>query len=176
MSYQTIDHHAQNRGHPERLDPRTALARHIGWHALTNTASYSDFTYPEPINYNYAVRAQRLIHCDFVRNSVFYRDLTENKWWSLYVVEKSAIRQFFDWVKLQPIDIFWFNRTPPQPRRVKRILYNTKPADINGNERLFQMGYYSKLQSKYFSEDDKKLLELLGPVRDRVLEGLGESS
>ena len=51
------------------------------------------------------------------------------------------------------------------------MLYNRKNSpEMTAEERLYTMGYFAKLHSKYFSEDDTMLLERLGPIRTEVLE------
>lgn len=171
MSYRIIDYASQYRGSTTRIDPRAALARHMGWQTPTNMITASEFNSPEPPNYNYAVRGPRAQICDLSSHTVFYRE--DSLWWSLYIVSGQKHQEMLAWADNLDIDIFWFNSKLPRRRSGRGLLFNTKCADINTEERLFQMGYYSKLQSKYFSDDDRKLLSLLGPVRDRVLEGLG---
>jgi hypothetical protein len=104
-------------------------------------------------------------------HSVFYRE--NSLWWSIYIISAEQHTAILAWAKNLEIDIFWYNSKLPRRRASRGLLHNTKCAEINTEERLFQMGYYSKLQSKYFSDDDRKLLSLLGPVRDRVLSDLG---
>lgn len=173
MSYQKFDFAAQYRGNPNRIDPRIAIARHMAWIKATGLAP-TVWRVPEPDNYNHAIRTHRPVACDFVKDAVFYKDLATNKWWNVFYVPQDQTEAFRAWVDQQNTDFYWYHNKAPAPRLTRNILYNTPHAELNTEERLFQMGYYAKLSSKYFSEDDKKLLELMGPIRNRVLEGLEE--
>lgn len=173
MRYQTFNFAAQYRGNPSRIDPRVPIARHMDWVKTTGTVPTA-WRVPEPDNYNHAIRTPRPIVCEFVKDAVFYRDLATNKWWNVFYVPEHQVEAFRAWVDQQDTDLYWYHTKPPAIRPSRPRLYNTAQAEINVDERLFQMGYYAKLGSKYFSEDDKKLLELLGPVRNRVLDDLSE--
>lgn len=171
MTYEICDYSRIYKGMPNRIDPRVAIARHIGWINTHNYGYPVPWRVPEPVNYNYAVRSGRPIECKFIQDQVFYRTETDSRWWTVYYVPEDSLAAFDSWVKQQPIDYLWFHTRPPAIRTNQRLLYNKKAAEINVNERLFQMGYYAKLGSKYFVDDDHALLSIMGPVRDRVLNG-----
>lgn len=174
MTFEIHNFAKMSRSSPRRVDPRIPVARHIGWQANTNCYSPTPWRVPEPHHYNYAVRSLRALDCDFIKNQVFYKDMNQNLWWSLYFVAEDLATRFKLWAHSQPIDIYWYNVKQPQIKEHQRLLYNTSCAEINANERLFQMGYYADLRSKYFTDsDDTILLDLLGPIRDRVLNDLG---
>lgn len=172
MTFHIHNFAKMSRGSPKRIDPRVALARHMGWQAHTNHYSPTPWRVPEPCHYNYAVRAGRPLNCEFIRNQVFYKDTDLKLWWSLYFVTEEHAQAFKLWAHAQPIDIYWFNSKQPVVKDYQRLLHNTACAELNDNERLFQMGYYANLRSKYFVDDDTELLSIMGPVRDRVLTGL----
>jgi len=173
MSYQVVNFAAVYRGNQNRIDPRVAIARHLEWSKNTGYGLPTPWRVPEPDNYNHAIRTTHPVACDFIKDAVFYRDLTTNKWWNVFYVPTAQDTDFRAWVEQQDLDIYWFHTKAPAIREERRRLYNAANGEINTDERLFQMGYYADLSSKYFSDDDKKLLELMGPVRNRVL-GLEE--
>ena len=169
MSYQTIDYAKLSRRDVLKCDPRVAIARHMDWQPNYNSKAAVAWTLPEPVNYNRAVCGPRPIECKFITNNIFYRDEKTQKWWSVYYVTEQLQAKFEDWIKLQDIEIYWFNCKPVRMREHQKLLYNIKNGEINTNERLFQMGYYAKLGSKYFADaNDTMLLDRLGPIRDRV--------
>ena len=173
MPYKEFNFAAHYRGNPGRIDPRVAIAKHMSW-TKTGGIVPTAWRVPEPDNYNHAIRTPRPTVCEFIKDAVFYKELTTNKWWNVFYVLPEQTEDFRAWVDEQDTDLYWYHTKSPAVRQNRPRLYNTPQAEISVDERLFQMGYYAKLSSKYFSEDDKKLLELLGPIRDRALEGLGE--
>lgn len=172
MTYEICNHAKIYKGLKNRIDPRVPIARHIAWQATTNSGTPSPWHVPEPNNYNYAVRGPRAYDCAFLQDQVFYREENSRRWWSVYYVTQDKIPQFEAWARQQSIDYLWFNSRAVPIRQNQRLLWNTKCAELNDSERLFQMGYYANLRSKYFIDDDTELLSIMGPVRDRVLDGL----
>jgi hypothetical protein len=173
MTFRIYNFAKMSRSSPSRIDPRMPLARHMAWIPSTNRFSPSPWRVPEPCHYNYAVRGPRALDCAFIRNQVFYREENTTLWWSLYFVPQDRADEFKLWAHSQDIDIYWYNNKQPQIRDYQRLLHNTACAELNDHERLFQMGYYANLRSKYFVDDDTELLSIMGPVRDRVLNDLG---
>lgn len=168
----TVWHNPHNIPIPAYKDPRIPIARHIDW--IKTYTIESTFTSPEPDNYNRAVYALTPIECKFIKDQVFYRDLTKhNTWWTVYYVPQDQLENFDSWIKTQNYQLFWLMEKTVKLRSPMHLLYARKNSDITDNERLFQMGYYAKLGSKYFSEDDTMLLERLGPAR-AVVNGLEE--
>lgn len=152
-------------------DPRFPVAQHIGWTRSTNGVD-TEFHTPEPDNLNRVIMYDHPIECKFIEDNVFYRDLARNKWWSFYYVPLDQLDQFDQWIMEQPHDLLWTHNKPASLKRRRGLLHNTRSqSELTLDERLFTMGYYANLNSKYFSDDDKKLLERLGPVRALVLSG-----
>lgn len=169
MKYRICNHASMSRSSPSRIDPRLELAWQMGWTPNTNKQTPTAWRIPEPIHYNYAVRGPRAIDCPFIRNQIFYKK--DGLWWSLYFVQPEQAGIFEPWIQSQDIDIYWFNSKMPRISEHQRLLWNTPCAELNDHERLFQMGYYADLRSKYFTDaNDTILLDLLGPIRNRVLE------
>ena len=149
---------------PAYKDPRVPIARHIDW--VKTYSKEPVFTSPEPDNYNRACYAKNRMECKFIKDQVFYRDLTtDNTWWTVYYVPESQQHEFDCWIMNQNYLLVWRMEKTVKLRGPIPLLYARKNTDITENERLFQMGYYAKLGSKYFSEDDTMLLERLGPAR-----------
>ena len=149
-------------------DPRFPIARHIGW--TRSNLPETEFTIPEPDAYNRAVLAERPLECNFIKNSIFYRDETTTNWWTVYLVPKEQELEFEVWIREQPYKIFWWHPKPAAIRRRKSMLCQRKNlAELTAEERLYTMGYYAKLSQQHFSDNDNILLERLGPVRDIVL-------
>lgn len=151
---------------PAYKDPRIPIARHIDWHKTY--AKEVEFTKPEPDNYNRAVCADRRLECNFIKDHVFYHDFSldrSEKWWTVYYVPDHKIKQFDDWIKQQQFDLLWVSARTAKINDRKPLLYARKNSDMTLNERLYTMGYYKKLENKYFSDNNKMLLERLGPAR-----------
>jgi hypothetical protein len=157
---------------PSFKDPRVPIARHIEW-----VKSYSNenlFSLPEPDNYNRATLSLRGLECKFIKDQVFYRDITTDNWWTVYYVPDSQTADFDQWIRQQPFLLSWQIAKASKIRPIIKLLHARKNSDVTDNERLFQMGYYAKLGSKYFSEDDTMLLDRLGPARADILKDVEE--
>lgn len=157
-----------------QTDPRIAVAKHIGWEKKQN--KYTDWSTPEPDNYNRGILSAKPCTCDWLKDQVVYYDRTYKKWWTLYYVPPQDRPQFDNWLLEQPWEIRWYYEHASAVRERKQLLTpDNIRADINLNERLFTLGYYATLHSKYFSEGtDDWLLSRMGTIRDCVLDGLGE--
>lgn len=159
----------RSRQHNLPPDPRFPIAYHIGWTRPTQKLE-TDWSTPEPDNYNRAILARKPIECEFVRDAVYYFDAERSAWWTVYCVPKDQLDQFDQWVQEQDYQLRWYQPHPAATRCRKGLLYNRKNgSEMTTEERLYTMGYYAKLSSKYFSDDDRKLLERLGPVRTELL-------
>jgi hypothetical protein len=151
-------------------DPRFPIADHIGWTRPTLKLE-TDWSTPEPDNYNRAIMASKPILCPFLKDSVFYRDNVRSAWWSVYLVPPDQIEVFNEWFDQQEHIIRWHQPHPAAIRCRKGFLYNRKNgSDITAEERLFCMGYYAKLSSKFFADDDAPLLKRMGTVRADLLD------
>lgn len=157
---------------PAFKDPRIPIARHIEWAKSYSKENF--FTLPEPDNYNRATLSRRGLDCKFIKDQVFYRDITTDNWWTVYYVPDNQITEFDSWVRTQNFLLTWSILKAAKIRPAVKLLYARKNSDVTDNERLFTMGYYTKLGSKYFSEDDTMLLDRLGPARADILEGVRE--
>jgi hypothetical protein len=149
-------------------DPRFPIAQHINWTRPTGTiTAYSGL---EPDNYNYCVLAKSPMECDFIKDHVFYRDQTTSNWWTAYYVPKKQWNQFIKWIEDQDCICRWYHTKPAALRHKKGLLYNrANTPEFSFDEVLFTQGYYAKLNDKLFSDNDKILLDRMGPVRAEVI-------
>lgn len=156
-------------------DPRVAIAQHLCWNRTTLSEAETNWSFPEPDNYNRAILSQRAIENKLVKYSVFYRQITTGLWWSIYYVPKEEIDRFDAWAYQQDWLMLWTTKEASKPKKRKTLLWAAKNAELTDNERLFCMGYYAKFKDKYLTDaDDKMLLDRLGPIRDWVLSGPDE--
>lgn len=149
-----------------RDDPRIAIARHIGW--IKPISNETEFSLPEPDHYNYAGLASCPIDCEFIADQVFYQDKKTKLWWSVYYVTEQDNDAFLDWSESIEFIQCWTPFRSSRMRNRRGLLYvKGKVADYNqtDNERLYTMGYYEKLKSKYFDDDTKIVDSLLGSAR-----------
>jgi len=130
-------------------DPRIAIAKHIGW--TRSLTGMTDFSLPEPDNYNYAVFNALPWECPVIEDQIFYKDKKLNGWWSVYYVPDEQLQEFLAWADPLPFQRCW--ATPGRPARLRhrRTLLWTRTCAVEQTieERLYTMGYYDKLQSTY---------------------------
>ena len=150
-------------------DPRFPIARYMSWTRPNGTQT--EYSIPEPDNFNRAVMALRRLTCPFIEDHIFYYDTLRSSWWTVYYVPPSRLQEFDLWVDQQEYIIRWYHSKPAAVRTRKSLLYNrVNSYEITDNERLYTMGYYNKLAEKYFKEDDRPLLDRLGSVRKELLD------
>lgn len=153
-------------------DPRIAVAMHMEWQRQQGREIL--FANPQPDNFNRALLATRPIECKFIADNVFYKELTTNNWWSLYYVPwndtfdpdvVNKVKEFDTWMNQQDYLLAWRNHRPVAMRPNRELLYVRKGGEMTVNERLWTMGYYTKLHDKYFSDNSKMLESRLGLAR-----------
>ena len=155
-------------------DPRVSIAVLSGWAPLKSDNRQSMGV--EPDNFNFAVFDLKPLDLKFIENSVFYKSnhpgLTG--WFSLYVVEEKSQVTLFnrEMLKLQPWAVWRYSRAKPV-RPIIPLLQREKTCNnkhyITVEERLWQQGYYTNLQHKYF-DGDEKFIKVVGKPRGFVLE------
>jgi hypothetical protein len=149
------------------IDPRIAIARHLGWYR--GTAPFTDFPTPEPDNYNRAIFAAKPINCELIEDQVFYYDVNRSYWFSVYYVPDEQVNEFETWIQIVKPTAYWRHLTAPKVRPQKTLLWTRDNKSINtltDNERLYTMGYYENLKVKYFSNDTAYVDLQLGKSRD----------
>lgn len=131
------------------VDPRIAIAKHIGWsRPLTGMTDYS---LPEPDNYNYAVFNPLPWECPIIEDQVFYYDRRLQGWWTVYYVTEEVEDEFIAWAHPLQFGLCWATpRRPTKLRHRRTLLWSrTCAVEQTSEERLFTMGYYDKLQTTY---------------------------
>lgn len=101
------------------IDPRIAIAQHIGWERSYN--NYTEFSVPEPDNFNRAVIAVQPIDCLIASNQVFYLDKYRDGWVSVYYINPSDSINFVRWLRDQDYYASW-HHTSPQSWRTPKLM------------------------------------------------------
>jgi len=156
-------------------DPRVSLGLFLAWIPSKNDHRQTNGI--EPDNYNFCIFDHKPHDLKFIENSVFYR--SEHKeipgWFSLYMInELACLSQFnLELLNIQPRAVWRYQNAHPV-RPLKTLLPKQGNPKIRNpsltvEERLWQQGYYEKLQSKYF-DGDEKIINVIGEPRGFVLE------
>lgn len=139
------------------IDPRIAIAKHIGWNKPLT--AMTDYSLPEPDNYNYAVLNALPWECPVIKDQIFYYDKRQKGWWSVYYVPEELEDEFIAWAHPLPFQQCWAAPRRPAKLRNPRTLLHCRPASVEqtSEERLYTMGYYDDLQSTYDIDISAKL-------------------
>ena len=131
------------------VDPRIAIAKHIGW--TRPLTGLTDYSLPEPDNYNYAVFNALPWECPIIEDQVFYYDKRLKGWWTVYYVPSDIEDEFIAWAHPLPFELCWATPRGPSKLRPRRTLLHTRSCAVEqtAEERLFTMGYYENLQTTY---------------------------
>lgn len=147
-------------------DPRIPIARQIAW--LKPTSNETEFSLPEPDHYNYAGLAGKPIDCPVIASQVFYQAKKSKQWWSVYYVTEKENESFLAWSEDIKFDLCWTPHKTSKMRQRRSMLWtrnNISEDTQTDNERLYTMGYYENLKSKYFNDDTTYVDSLLGEAR-----------
>jgi hypothetical protein len=148
------------------VDPRLALAKHIGWNRPVGNET--EYSLPEPDDFNYAVYDDKPHDCMLIENQVFYKDKKSLGWWTLYYVPEELLQDFFTWANPIDFKICWIPQRPSKMRRRRPLLHTRMCApEQTPYERLYTMGYYDELQNEF----DIDITETLGKPRDNMPTG-----
>ena len=156
-------------------DPRVSIAVLSAWTPLKTDNRQNNGV--EPDNYNFAVYDDKPHDLKFIENSVFYKSNHQGLtgWFSLYVAEERSQATLFNqaMIKLQPKAVWRYSRAKPI-RPVKTILprerdQRIRTPGLTAEERLWQQGYFTNLQHKYF-DGDEKFIKVVGEPRGFVLD------
>ena len=151
-------------GRGPSMDPRRAIAKHIGWQRPVDKYP-TTWSTPEPDNYNEGLATTRPLECPFIRDQVFYWDADAKLWWSVYFVPKEQMTEYLFWALKQTYQLRWHHTRPIAVRpRQGALHYKKNVVELTDNERLAQMGYFAKFSIKY-EVDDTMLSTHLGPAR-----------
>ena len=154
------------------IDPRIAIAHHINWR---RNYTETEFSLPEPDNYNFATMSARPLYCDLVRNQVWYRDEIKLCWVSVFLVANNITDDFKTWLKQQPWTSYWRNGYTPALRTRRPMLWNRQRAtELTLEERLYLSGYYKNFIAKYFTDGHAEFVyKRLGGPRGRLIDWEG---
>lgn len=147
-------------------DPRIPIARQIGWTKTNNT--FTEFTTPEPDNFNRAVLTKKIIDCPLVEDQVIYYDKIREGWITVMYVPQEQVELVDSWISNCDKLAVWCHLRAPRIKPQRNLLWargNIRDDTQTDNERLYTMGYYENLKVKYFSDDATYVDSLLGEVR-----------
>jgi hypothetical protein len=145
------------------VDPRIAIARHLQWQRpSTNT---TDYTLPEPENYNRAIYTIKPMELPWVQDQIIYKEPHKPGWiTACYLTEAEAVK-FDQWATMMDMT-YWRHLRPAVPRRPRLLLARgATKSELSLDERLLTMGHYKNLVVKYFDGDPQYVQSRLGPVR-----------
>lgn len=150
----------------ELVDPRIAVAKQIAW--KKSSTDYTEYSTPEPDNYNRAVVANMPIECSIIEDQVVYYDQQRKHWITLMYVPEEQITEVDSWIHQCKPRAIWQHNKPPKVKPLKSLLWtrnNISDRNMTDNERLYTMGYFEELKVKYFSDDTEYVDSLLGEAR-----------
>jgi hypothetical protein len=146
-------------------DPRIAVVSHIDW--VPN--KYSNWSRPEPDNYNRAIFDNKAIYIEGIRNQCWYRDHRRGGWFSLYYVKGDEAEVFVDYIKANRVRAFWNYKSVAVRSIIPRIDLESKRnygkiMNLTVDERLYDLGFYNMLLDKGL--DPEYLQKIVGTRRD----------
>lgn len=141
-------------------DPRRKITHHMQWQNLkiANHAEHSRWNGIEPDNYNFGIWYERPVFIDGISDQVWFKD-SEAGWMSMYVINEYTRPHYDVYLREQPWWAHWRAKNPhPIRPRMTRIdydhqIYWAKNAGRTEDERLFDLGFYDKLQDKGVTAD-----------------------
>jgi hypothetical protein len=144
-------------------DPRIIIARHLDWHRPT--INITDFTIPEPENYNRAIYTQQPIELTWVKYQVIYKEPYRPGWITACYLDIDESIEFDVWAKQNDMT-YWRHLRPSNVRRQRPMLERgATKADLSLDERLLTQGYYKNMVVKYFDGDPQIVKSRLGEAR-----------
>jgi hypothetical protein len=167
-------------------DPRVSIAVVSGWIPLKSDNRQS--TGVEPDNFNFAVFDDKPHDLKFIQHSAFYRNQHHgvSGWFSVYVAEERLQSVLFnrEMLKIQPQAVWRYKKAKPVRPYIpllQKEVHGPNKHVMTADERLWQQGYYTNFQHKYF-DGDERFLKVVGKPRGFVLDyqpevdGLGDSN
>ena len=145
------------------LDPRIAIAQHLNWHK--STIAYTEFTLPEPDNYNRAIYTEQPMDFSWIENQVIYKNPHGPGWFSVFYIPSDQLQEYDHYMTLMDYTR-WLHYRPSGFKIYKPMLMRgATKADMGPNERLLTMGYYKKFIVKYLDGDTTIVKSRLGEAR-----------
>jgi hypothetical protein len=152
-------------------DPRAVIARQMDWNASWDIQP-SPWNGMEPDEYTHGICHSKPVDLPFIEDQCFFYVQKFDLWCSMYYIDKDEHANLLnrEVIKLQPLAIW---NTPKRKHFTKKVKKNLiqrefkRPNSTIGSaaERLFQMGYYSVLQDKYFTGNEEYLFTRVGTAR-----------
>lgn len=161
---------------PTIVDPRVQITRQMDW---LKPDKETHWTGVEPDNYNYAIFDNQAHDIKFIENQCWYKIDTIfirkkiQGWISVYIIDNKEDVFLFnrEILRLQPRAVWRYDKAHsirPKKTLLRRERQRGKGCESNltTEERLYQMGYYEKLVTKYY--DDEALFKVMGSPRGIV--------
>ena len=138
-------------------DPRVRVARHCEWVSpkISNYPGGTPNLGLEPDNFTHAVMFSKPHYIPELRNQIWFKDLEQNAWISLYYVPHSQRDFYQQWLTETP---YWASWSAVKPSAVRYYInpIDQKTNDRNRNyvkarifeERLYDQGYVEQLQRR----------------------------
>jgi hypothetical protein len=106
--------------------------------------------------------------CPLIEDQVMFYDSLRQGWITLMYVPQEQLTEVNAWITQLNPQADWRYTKAPKPKPHRQLLWTRHNFKINEqteNERLYTMGYYENLKSKYFSDDAEYVDSLLGTAR-----------
>jgi len=100
-------------------DPRIAIARQIDWQK--HFTVYTEYSTPEPDNYNRAIWSLLPLDCHIAEDQVVYKDIVNNGWITVMLINAELIEEYEKWKTIHRPRAFWQHSNPP-PVKSRRIV------------------------------------------------------
>jgi hypothetical protein len=154
---------SQHIGPRNLIDPRLLVARHIDWHK--SSTGITEYSIPEPENYNRAVWSIKPMEFTWLQDQVIYRDTYRSGWITLCYLPQDQIEKFDEWAVLMDMT-YWRHLKSPALRIQRPMLERgAGVSNMSLDERLLTMGHYKNLVVKYFDGDANYVRGRLGEAR-----------
>jgi hypothetical protein len=145
------------------IDPRIHISRHISWHR--SSTDYTDYTLPEPENYNRAIYTPRPQELSWVKDQVILKDPYKEGWITVVYLPPEEINNFDAWCVMMDMT-YWRHNRPGTMRKPRPMLSRgASKTELSLDERLLTMGYYKNMVVKYFDGDPQYVRSRLGEAR-----------
>jgi hypothetical protein len=154
-------------------DPRISIAMLSGWAPVKSDNRQRPGV--EPDNYNFAVFDSTPHELKFMKDSVFYKSqyYGVSGWFSVYLAEERLQAILFnrEMLRIQPRAVWRYKDAKllrPITTWLQMDMVGNNKHEMTPEERLWQQGYYKKLQDKYF-DGDERFIRVVGKPRGFVL-------
>jgi hypothetical protein len=154
---------SQHQGPRNLIDPRIPIARHIDWHK--SSTAYTEFSIPEPENYNRAIWSLKPMEFVWVQDQVIYYDAYRAGWITVCYLPDDQIAKFDEWVVLMDMTYWRHLKSPVLKMAKPMLMQGATSVNMSLDERLLTLGYYKDFIVKYFDGDALYVKSRLGEAR-----------